>query len=197
MLISQADLARAAGVSRKTVTEWKARGTVVVQGKLVDVAKTVARLRQHHREGAAIADRVMTALGAGVTRNVTDQKGDAKLEPDAPTGGGGEGDCYPCRDHLHDPGERALVAVLPATAYQVGGVAALAAFEAGLPAPKAEKLRLQVTASAMELVALILEDAGIAPPREAASWGEAALFDGAKVATVDWAKVEAETSTPR
>lgn len=42
--VSQADFARAHGVSRKTVTEWKAKGYIVVAEQGVDVEASDARL---------------------------------------------------------------------------------------------------------------------------------------------------------
>jgi phage terminase small subunit/phage terminase Nu1 subunit (DNA packaging protein) len=43
-IVSQAEFARAHGVSRKTVTKWKAEGRLVLAGGEVDVAATDARL---------------------------------------------------------------------------------------------------------------------------------------------------------
>lgn len=45
--VSQADFARLHEVSRKTVTVWKQKGLLVLQGKLVDVAASDELLRQH------------------------------------------------------------------------------------------------------------------------------------------------------
>ena len=44
--VTQADLARLYGVSRKTVTKWKAEGRLVLSGEFVDLEETRARLAQ-------------------------------------------------------------------------------------------------------------------------------------------------------
>jgi hypothetical protein len=194
MLVTQADLSRAADVSRKTITQWKRRGSVVMQGDLVDVEKTLAAFRMYHRDGEERAEQVTAALAADetlVTGNAKTVTGDkppptksGKVTADAE-------DPYPHRDHLTDPYDRAAVALLPSTAYRIGAVAALAAFEMGLPAKTAEKLRTQVACSAMELVCTILDECSVHPPPGEMDWGGVALFDPDKVATVDWAKVNA------
>ena len=46
-LVTQADFARLMGVSRKSVTSWKARGWLVLEDGQVDVEASRAVLRQH------------------------------------------------------------------------------------------------------------------------------------------------------
>lgn len=176
--VSQADLARAAGVSRKTITEWKVSGLVVLQGKSVDLGATLAKLRRCHRDGPAIADRVTAALAPSVTRN----RSTPRVTPSACVGNR-------LGAHLADPAERAVVEIMPSTAYRVGAAAALAAHELGMPVEAADRLLLQVTAAAMELACMALDEAGIAPPPGASGWDERLLFDEAKIASVDWSRL--------
>ncbi len=190
MLITQADLARAAEVSRKSVTAWKARGTVVMQGEMVDVEATLAAMRRSKRGGPALADKVTAGLGHRVTGNSPSVTGNSSAAPKVTRGGKvtdeEDDDPYPCRDHLTDPFDRAAVALLPHTAYRIGGAAALAAHELGMVPETAEQLRLHVATAAMEIVGMILGEAGVQPPPGAEDWSEVALFDADKVATVDW-----------
>lgn len=44
--VTQAELARLYGVSRKTITKWKAQGRLVLSGEFVDLEETQARLAQ-------------------------------------------------------------------------------------------------------------------------------------------------------
>ncbi len=186
MLISQADLARAADVSRKSITIWKKRGTVVMLGEMVDVEKTIAAMRRAKRGGPAMADKVTAALAGGVTGN----KGAPEKVTSQPEVTAGENDDpFPCRDHLTDPYHRGAVALLPFMAYRIGGCAALAAYGLGMEPEVAERLRLQVTTSAMELTAMLLEEAEVPPPPGVAAWHDAELYDADRVAFVDWARV--------
>ena len=72
MLISQADLARAAAVSRKTTTDWKAKGLLVLQGSRIDLEPTLARMKANHRGGHDIVARVTKAFSGPVTGNDED-----------------------------------------------------------------------------------------------------------------------------
>lgn len=49
--MKQSEFAALHGVSRKTVTQWKSRGWLVMQGDRVDVEASNARLKKYRREG--------------------------------------------------------------------------------------------------------------------------------------------------
>jgi hypothetical protein len=48
-LMTQAEFARANGVSRKTVTQWKREGRIVLQGNMIDVKASHLRLGRRSR----------------------------------------------------------------------------------------------------------------------------------------------------
>src|SRR6516164_8242762 len=50
-LVSQAEYARRLGVSRAAVAQWKKSGRLVLQGDLVDVDATDAKLKRYRRAG--------------------------------------------------------------------------------------------------------------------------------------------------
>lgn len=56
--VTQADFARMCGVSRKTVTKWKARGLLALAGTLVEVEASRAKLERLRRDGVPEALRV-------------------------------------------------------------------------------------------------------------------------------------------
>src|SRR5260363_174788 len=56
--VNQAAFAALHGVSRKTVTAWKARGWLVLQGDQVDVDASNARLKKYRREGLPVVTPV-------------------------------------------------------------------------------------------------------------------------------------------
>lgn len=68
---SQAEFARSHGVSKKTVTAWKARGWLVLADGGVDVEASNARLQKYRREGLPVTqegnDRVTVAAQQGET----------------------------------------------------------------------------------------------------------------------------------
>jgi hypothetical protein len=66
-LVTQAEFARRRGVSRKTVTKWKQAGKLVMQGELVDVEASEARLAHTAR-----ADASAGAEGSGAGRSARD-----------------------------------------------------------------------------------------------------------------------------
>lgn len=47
--MKQADFARLHGVSRKTVTQWKARGWLVMDGDEIDVEASNANIEQYRK----------------------------------------------------------------------------------------------------------------------------------------------------
>jgi hypothetical protein len=49
--VTQAEFARMCEVSRKSITKWKAAGRVVMDGNMVDVPASMARLARYRREG--------------------------------------------------------------------------------------------------------------------------------------------------
>lgn len=75
-LVSQADFARQHGVSRKTVTQWKAAGYLVLDGGKVDVEAT----------DAALEERGVGRFGNGNKKPVTsaEPKGNGKAKKAAP-----------------------------------------------------------------------------------------------------------------
>lgn len=51
-LVTQAEFSRISGVSRKTVTQWKARGWLVMHAGRVNVDASNANLKKYRRDGA-------------------------------------------------------------------------------------------------------------------------------------------------
>lgn len=66
-LVSQADFARAHGVSRKTVTKWKGQGRLVMDGELVDVAAS---------------ERILKPLGLGRFRPAVEGGQEVAFRPE-------------------------------------------------------------------------------------------------------------------
>lgn len=66
-LAKPAAVARALGLSRKTMTVWKRRGTLVMAGDLVDLAATAAMLKATHQDGPMLAARLAEMVGGAVT----------------------------------------------------------------------------------------------------------------------------------
>jgi hypothetical protein len=66
-LASQAAIARALGLSRKTMTVWKQSGYLVMAGDLVDLAATAAQLRKTHRDGVSLAEKLIDLVTHAVT----------------------------------------------------------------------------------------------------------------------------------
>src|SRR5260364_216898 len=71
--VNQAAFAALHGVSRKTVTAWKARGWLVLQGDQVDVDALNARLKKYRREGLP----VVTPVTFGAQGNNESHKGNS------------------------------------------------------------------------------------------------------------------------
>src|SRR5260364_399371 len=71
--VNQAAFAALHGVSRKTVTAWKARGWLVLQGDQVDVDASNARLKKYRREGLP----VVTPVTFGAQGNNESHKGNS------------------------------------------------------------------------------------------------------------------------
>ena len=193
--MNQADFAELLGLSRNAITQWKKRGLVVLQGKLVDVEATFACIRANHRGGADIVTAARAKLASRGNGDASHRRSDAAGDkvtndvagPATVTRGGD--DPFPHRDHLTDPHDRAAVALLPLTAYRIGGVAALSAYELGMAPEVAERLRSQVACSAMEIVCMILQEADVPPPPGETTWSDVAMFDPDKVAVVAWTMV--------
>ncbi len=72
-LMKQTDFADRHGVSRKTVTKWKQDGRLVLQGDLVDVEASDARLRSHRR--GRFADGKAVTLPVTQTRRGNSEGG--------------------------------------------------------------------------------------------------------------------------
>ena len=66
-LAKQAAVARALGLSRKTVSVWKRRGNLVMAGDLVDLAATSAKLKANHLDGELLAARLAELSSGTVT----------------------------------------------------------------------------------------------------------------------------------
>jgi hypothetical protein len=66
-LVTQAEFARRRGVSRKTVTKWKQAGKLVMQGELVDVEASEARLAHTARADAAPTPKAQEPAAAPAT----------------------------------------------------------------------------------------------------------------------------------
>ena len=180
------------GVSKQAAAGWKKRGYLVMQGDQVDVDASEARMKgagkgRFNSSTKAVKQRAREASTVNQVRQPTRQPS-TKPSTTEQIDGDEEGDRYPFRDHLFDPYDRAAVALLPHTAYRIGGAAALAAHELGMASDVAEQLRTQVACSAMEIVGMILDEAEVPPPPGADTWCSVALFDPDKVAEVNWAK---------
>src|SRR5260364_11262 len=78
--VNQAAFAALHGVSRKTVTAWKARGWLVLQGDQVDVDASNARLKKYRREGLPVVTPV-TFGAQGNTGNRSGHKNRVTIEP--------------------------------------------------------------------------------------------------------------------
>jgi len=66
-LAKPAAVARALGLSRKTMTVWKQRGTLVMAGNMVDLAATSAKLQQTRQDGPLFAHRLAELQQVAVT----------------------------------------------------------------------------------------------------------------------------------
>lgn len=64
-LIKQAAFAELHKVSRKTVTSWKQRGWLELQGDLVDVEASNARLKKYRRDGIDSVTQLVTQAESG------------------------------------------------------------------------------------------------------------------------------------
>ena len=182
-LASLADYGARHGMTKQAAAKWKTRGYLVLQGEMVDVEASDTKMKACAKGpwnvGVKAVRRRLKVDAAPSTVNLARQPATTDL---------GGRDPYPCRDHLTDPADRAAVALLPHTAYRIGGAAALAAHDLGMAPATAERLRLHVATAAMEIVGMIMDEAGIRPPPGDATWCDVALFDPDKVSVVDWAK---------
>lgn len=66
--VNQAEFARLSGVTRNTVTKWKTRGWLVLQGDRVDVDASNARLKKYRRDGLPKGSEVTPKVTPRVTR---------------------------------------------------------------------------------------------------------------------------------
>lgn len=64
-LCTQAEFARMHEVSRKTATQWKARGWLVFKGDRVDVEASNARLKKYRRDGVTHPEKVTKVTRKG------------------------------------------------------------------------------------------------------------------------------------
>ena len=62
LLLRQARFAELCGVSRKTVTVWKARGFLVFEEDLVEVEASIERLKRMHRGQLRLSKIVTQAV---------------------------------------------------------------------------------------------------------------------------------------
>ena len=67
MMMMQAEFARLLDLSRNTITQWKKRGTLVLQGNLVDVEATLARIADVKRDGSSFVTLARAKLAGAVT----------------------------------------------------------------------------------------------------------------------------------
>ncbi|EFN7492268.1 RNA polymerase subunit sigma-70 [Escherichia coli] len=109
--MNQAEFAKLHGVSRKTVTAWKARGWLVLDGEDIDVDASNERIRRYRKtvtrtkneqKGNALGNRV-TPEGnkKTVTRTKNEQKGNTKSNRVTPEGNS-EGNSDVPRDDFPD-----------------------------------------------------------------------------------------------
>lgn len=70
-LVTQAEFSRVSGVSRKTVTMWKARGWLVMHAGRVNVEASNANLKKYRREGAPNDDAPSRAAALARDANET------------------------------------------------------------------------------------------------------------------------------
>lgn len=67
-LCTQAEFARMHEVSRKTATQWKARGWLVFKGDRVDVEASNARLKKYRRDGVTQSEKATKVTAKKATR---------------------------------------------------------------------------------------------------------------------------------
>ncbi|HAZ4865585.1 TPA: RNA polymerase subunit sigma-70 [Escherichia coli] len=95
--MNQAEFAKLHGVSRKTVTAWKARGWLVLDGEDIDVNASNERIRRYRKT---------------VTRAKIEQKGNAlgnRVAPEGNTPGNNEGNSIALYDYSPDVSKEARV----------------------------------------------------------------------------------------
>ncbi len=197
MLATQAEFARTAVVSRTTITVWKSRGSLVMQGDMVDVEKTLERIHRFKRHGAEIVEKVIAALARGVTGNASA----VTLAAEAVTPGAGftspAAPRLPYAAHLqgeeHD-WDRGALAMGVTLGHRMGGVAALSAYEAGLPLEAAKQLEKQMTVNTFQVVEMVLKQLAVPAPKDCPGWMDTPMICREDLAEVNWAKVEADAA---
>ncbi|EFK3243335.1 hypothetical protein AYR14_005082, partial [Escherichia coli] len=120
--MNQAEFAKLHGVSRKTVTAWKARGWLVLDGEDIDVDASNERIRRYRKtvtrakneqKGNALGNRV-TPEGnkKTVTRTKNEQKGNTlgnRVTPEGNNEGNNEGNSIALYDDSPDVSKEARV----------------------------------------------------------------------------------------
>ena len=201
MLATQAEFARAADVSRKTITVWKSRGSLVLQGDMIDVEKTLAHLRHYKRHGSAIAEKVTAALARGVTSPVPTVTQAAAGVTSAPAVTSDD-EYVPNRIWLanmapgenrefclgHHAGELAMAWYL---IVDVPQIATEAAMRAGLPVEAAQAMFADMREEAYALMAYRLDESDVVHEdlSEDATWADhLAKADRGRFHEPDWSQ---------
>lgn len=162
MLVTQAEFSRMKGVSRKTVSEWKREGRIVIVDGMVDVERSQKKLlaaSRHRATGRRAAVTLPPADGAKVTPALWN------LSPPA------------CGEHLSGEDYGALMAA-QRLAEAAPAVLAVVADAIGLTASQAARLRPQVRVSMMETASLLLDAMAVPPPAGIRSWCDAPMWAG-------------------
>lgn len=177
-LVTQAAFARLKGVSRKTVTQWKGEGRIVMVDDLVDVKASQKKLEANTRPRATKARRPLASKLAG------------RAIP-APTTAKG-----------NNPGDFVVLGLPPAGAHPLAcnqaataDCAAAYAAELLLPLLPADNVRRLAEELATRLragaVACLTED-GIQPPTGVARWPDWIGFIGPAIPDTEWREMVAE-----
>jgi hypothetical protein len=169
-LVSQAEFARRKGVSRKSVSDWKKEGRIVMVDGKVDISASQERLlRTSRRRSKGRRSAVTSATVNGV-----------KVTPSALTGNNPPAIWHKlapiCGEHLEGQDYGALTAA-QRMAEAVPTVLAITAEAVGLTASQAKQLQEQFRVSLMETAGLLLDTMDVPPPLGVSSWCDAPMWD--------------------
>jgi hypothetical protein len=174
---TQADYARAHGVSRTAVTQWKAEGYVTLSGKLVDVQASDRRLRSAAK-GRFDPDRgLLNTLGNGGTPRGNYAATEVRLYTEAVAA-----ECarYPWHHFV------GVVVGVPEDLF--------VALRTYLPAAEARSVTERVVAE-QRRAAVARLDAETGPPEGLASWAAHPWFAVPPASEPEWAELEIEWQT--
>ncbi len=169
--VTLAEFSRLKNVSRKTVSEWKKEGRIVIVDGKVDVEASQEKLMRHSRDRAKGARAAVTPTAVTPTRVTPATVIWHTLAP-------------LCGDHL-DGEDRGALTAAQRMAEAIPTVLALAAEATGLPATQAKPIEQQFRVSLMETSGLLLDAMAVPPPAGVKSWCAAPMWDPSRFATVD------------